>query len=142
MPLAGLSNWKDTAGRLRVDFQFPVNSTGSVDLIAFETEDLRDCNEIWEGPDDCATLGLESLVDVNATNPIQIFPVPTKHILNIAFTKDNNYTVKIIDILGVVKQHILKPTQNKIDVSKLTPGVYFIKIQHKGDIYLKQFIKK
>ena len=142
VPLAGLSNWKDTAGRLRVDFQFPVNSTGSVDLIAFETEDLRDCNEIWEGPDDCATLGLESLIDVNATNAIQIFPVPTKDILNIAFTKDNNYTVKIIDILGVVKQHILKPTQNKIDVSKLTPGVYFIKIQHKGDIYLKQFIKK
>ena len=138
IPLAQYQSWNGMSAKVRLDFQFPVNSSGHVDLIAFETEDLTDCNGIWQGPNDCVTL---SNNDVDAKNMFTIFPIPAKNKLNVIKPNTSTrYSLEIINVLGaVVKQTVLK--ENVIDITKLTPGMYFIRFSNKGKTVTKRFIK-
>lgn len=138
IPLDTITNWSGITKKVRVDFQFPVNSIGSVDLISLEVDDLTDCNGIWEGPDDCTTLSED---DIHAKNIFAIFPIPAKNKLNIIKPNTNaRYNLEIINVLGaVVKQTVLKG--NVINITKLTPGMYFIKFNDESNTVTKRFIK-
>jgi hypothetical protein len=73
-------------------------------------------------------------------NNIQIFPNPAVDVLNITKVS-NNATFAIYNVAG---QFISKGkvTNNKVNVSSLAKGVYFIEISEKGATSKMKFIKK
>ena len=76
----------------------------------------------------------------NEFNAIQIYPIPTKSVLNIL---SNNMidAIEVFDLLGKKIMHLEKPS-NKIDISHFTEGLYLLKIQIENKTILKRIIKK
>ena len=70
-------------------------------------------------------------------NEVGIFPNPATNILNIE-TKENILSINIYNTLG---QMVLENVANKIDISSLTAGTYFIKITTETGTVNKKFIK-
>ncbi len=73
-------------------------------------------------------------------------PDPAKNILNIyttGFEQNKKLTISVVSVSGVVVKTIQK-TSNQImqmDVSSLSPGVYFLKILSGDKILYTQFVK-
>jgi hypothetical protein len=74
-----------------------------------------------------------SSVSENTTDLFSIYPNPTTDILNIK----GDLTGKIIEILDISGKSHIKTLNKSIDVSDLTTGVYFLKV----DNSVKKFIK-
>lgn len=73
-----------------------------------------------------------------------IFPVPARNVLNVILNKvEPNSVIAVIDAKGTVAME-LRVTEpvNKINISKLLPGVYMLKISNsvKSEVY--KFIKE
>ena len=81
----------------------------------------------------CATAGIEDL----SINSFSIYPNPTKEYLNIDCSSFES--VSIYNILG---KELIKDTNNRINVSSLSNGVYFIKVSDGINSSTKKFIKK
>jgi len=73
-------------------------------------------------------------------NQLRIYPNPVKDLLNIS-TKAQIKQIKIYSILGELIQTV-SPKFERLDVSTLEPGVYFIKVYTPNDIFNKVLIKK
>jgi PKD repeat protein len=70
-----------------------------------------------------------SSVDDNISSKVSVFPNPTDGILNINLP-ENKASVKISNVIGKeIKSFKLTSNENQIDLSSLTPGMYFIEIQ-------------
>ncbi|HWY09970.1 MAG TPA: T9SS type A sorting domain-containing protein [Bacteroidia bacterium] len=80
-----------------------------------------------------AAVGIDEL---EKDNKIKIYPNPTSNILNIKSNFKNNSSVEIINYLGhtVLKQNY----SESIDVYKLNPGYYFIKINNSYSKFIKE----
>jgi len=76
-------------------------------------------------------------------NNILIFPNPTNGMIEL---KNNNTIVKveIFDVVGkLCLTHNIQSTDQKIDVSNLQPGNYFLKAYSKSkELYLSKFVKE
>ncbi|WP_339837503.1 T9SS type A sorting domain-containing protein [uncultured Flavobacterium sp.] len=77
----------------------------------------------------------------NSSNEISLYPNPTNHLLNIDVP--DNFEVKSINIINQIGQTIINQNENykSIDVSTLSNGIYFIKINSENGTITKQFIK-
>jgi glycosidase len=74
-------------------------------------------------------------------NKIQIYPNPVKNELFVV-SNDKLSNFSIFNTAGNLLYHN-KFVKNSVDVTKLTTGVYFIKIVHEnGNVSIKQFIKE
>ncbi len=63
-------------------------------------------------------------------NNLNVYPNPTKGVLTVELTDDSaNYTFTVLDILG--KELLNGNLNTTIDISTLSPNVYFLKIQNK-----------
>ncbi|PHR49586.1 MAG: hypothetical protein COA32_00210 [Fluviicola sp.] len=86
------------------------------------------------------TSGCSVGVDENiiANNEISIYPNPASTVLNIESNDD--YQMMVVDVMGniVLNQKVVE----KIDVSHLKTGVYFIRFTGKADTKTMKFIKK
>ena len=76
---------------------------------------------------------------------LNIFPIPAKDYINLSFNLTNEYRWVIYNELGgIVNQSRTKKsygnTTEKIDVSELKSGVYFISIIKDGNSITKEFI--
>ena len=71
-------------------------------------------------------------------NGIVVYPNPTSNILNIV--TDLDIKVNVYDITGKILK--LDLTNKQIDISNLPSGVYFLNIEHEGNIYNKRIIKE
>lgn len=86
------------------------------------------------------------LVDVtlsindNEVNVVQIYPIPTKSVLNISSNNMIN-AIEVFDLLGKKIMHLEKPS-NKIDISHFSEGLYLLKLQIENKTILKRIIKK
>ena len=80
-------------------------------------------------------LSVEDFTKIN----FQIYPNPTSEYLNIQ-TKENDYNFSIYNSLG--QEVNVTSVENKINITKLLSGIYFIKIQTKSGSAIKKFIKK
>lgn len=143
IPLSGNSNWSGISKRVRVDFQFPVNSVGNVDLISFEAEDLRDCDGIWQGPDDCPTLGVDEVTS-NAVDDITIYPVPANNAIYLQLPNIHSDIVRV-QLYAVTGKQVLTAYNSRntpINISELLPGVYFAKINLAHATVVKTFVKQ
>jgi len=69
---------------------------------------------------------------------VVVYPNPTKDILNIMTDLDIN--AKLYDMTGkILKSNII---DKQINLSNLPSGVYFLNIEHEGNIYNKRIIKE
>ncbi|MFZ4476610.1 MAG: T9SS type A sorting domain-containing protein [Saprospiraceae bacterium] len=78
------------------------------------------------------------LTNVDVQNQLTVFPNPTTTELNISFPSTNNFKIEIINTIGVTV--LESQNQNKIDVSQLSKGVYFIKAVDNKTIYTQKII--
>jgi hypothetical protein len=72
-------------------------------------------------------------------NIFEIFPNPSSGILNIK-TLSNDYNFRIYNSLGQVMNTTL--VKNRIDISNLSNGIYFIKLETETGSATKKFIKQ
>ena len=75
----------------------------------------------------------------NITKQVKIYPNPVSDLLTIDY--DKAYTANIYNLNGLLVDQV-KSNNNKIDVSKLANGIYFIKLQTDLEILtFQKFIK-
>ncbi len=79
-------------------------------------------------------------INDNKINKITIYPNPTKSIINIDANGSIIEEIAIINLQGIVLKNI--PHKNKIDVSELATGLYFIRLSVNGKTITKKFIKE
>ncbi len=114
---------------------FPNNNTFTIQLIA------NKCGV-------ADTISTDIVIEVVASNnilksDINVFPNPTKDKININNIPKNS-TITIIDETGKEWNQIQNQTESlQFSLSKLNPGLYFIKIQNKdGEIFFVEKIIK
>lgn len=81
--------------------------------------------------------GLKQL-EQNTLKEISFFPNPATSVLNISFLTSNNFTIEIINTIG--ETVLQTENQNKIDVSQLSKGIYFLKVSENETIYTQKII--
>jgi hypothetical protein len=80
-----------------------------------------------------------SVNGIENNNEVSIFPNPATDII----TVNSLYPIEAIKIISIdSKEIILDKTQNSINVSTLSPGLYCLIIESKGKQIIKKFIKK
>lgn len=83
--------------------------------------------------------GLESI----DRNNIALYPNPSTNFISVKMPSTIAFDYVILDQTGRIvlsgKQH---QTVSPIDISQLSKGVYFVKIQHDNDSYMREFIKQ
>ncbi len=75
-------------------------------------------------------------IDEEVANTIRLYPNPSINTLNIIGEFDE---VIIINTQGLL---VSKSQEQSIDVSGLSPGVYFANVKHDNEFIIKRFIKK
>lgn len=95
------------------------------------------------------TSGIKNIIGLNNTNQLSIFPNPCvidKYVLLLSNVYDNsNLSVSIYNNAGrkiIQNDLILNGHNNKIDVGKLSKGVYCVVLKNKKSIQNIKFIKK
>jgi len=78
------------------------------------------------------------LTNIDLQNHLTVYPNPATTLLNISFSSTNNFKIEIINTIGFTV--LESQNQNKIDVSHLSKGVYFIKAVDKRTIYTQKII--
>jgi len=74
-----------------------------------------------------------------------LYPNPTKGILYLKHTNNNNLLVYIYDITGKLtfeKQLFFKKSLSQIDISNFENGIYLIKIQDNNQLYTAKVVKQ
>ncbi len=76
---------------------------------------------------------------------VKSFPNPATHTVNVDMEYDARWVGKemiIVNMMGtVVMKQIITNTIQKIDISRLNPGVYFIKAEKEGEKMLEKIVK-
>jgi hypothetical protein len=92
---------------------------------------------------------LASIENIDANDQLLVFPNPATQDLTILprFEISGRVDVSVLDILGkhiqtVYKGEFVKSSSFKADVSKLSKGMYLLRIQHKGGISQVKWIKQ
>ncbi len=84
-----------------------------------------------------ATLGTENF-DMNSA--ISVYPVPSENELTIQFP--NNVSLNKVEIYNNLGQLLKTDFKNVLDISGLSSGVHFLKIDTSEGLFHKNFIKK
>ncbi len=92
---------------------------------------------------------LASIENIDANDQLLVFPNPATQDITILprFEISGRVDVSVLDILGkhiqtVYHGEFVKSSSFKADVSKLSKGMYLLRIQHKGGISQVKWIKK
>ncbi len=72
----------------------------------------------------------------------KIYPNPTKNNLNISFTNKTGNTIQITDTHGkiLINKTVNNDDKQNIDISGLTPGLYFVKYKIQNNIYIQKLL--
>ena len=73
-----------------------------------------------------------------------ISPNPVQEQLHLDFGDTKSaYLMQIIDNMGkIIETHIIKKNSKTIDVSNWNAGLYFIRLEHQGQLKTRSFIKQ
>lgn len=83
--------------------------------------------------------------DLTLINQIQINPIPSNDFICVSFIKQatdhstSNYTILTANGIPIISGPILP--YSKLDISKLKPGVYILKVDNTKEILFSKFIK-
>ena len=97
-------------------------------------------NYVPEADDDKGSLVI--LVEViGQVDAIELYPNPTNGIFNLTGISNLDVDVKIFSVTGKLVLNE-KPMNDKVDVSSLSKGIYFVEIKWNNQSILKKLIKK
>ena len=98
------------------------------------------CNSIWERLN-AVMCNITSIDETNSNaKAISIFPNPANTEINIVLPSNDNTQIEITNAIG---QLIIKDqNKNKIDISNLKNGLYFISVKHGQQTYTQKIIKQ
>ena len=74
----------------------------------------------------------------NQISGLQVYPNPTKNILNITTDLNSTKNVEIYDMIG--KKVLVENTQSQLNVSSLVTGMYIVKITEDGKTSTKRIV--
>jgi CubicO group peptidase (beta-lactamase class C family) len=98
------------------------------------------CNSIWEKLN-AVMCNATSINETNANKiSISIYPNPAKAEINIVLPSNENAQIEISDAIGQVL--VKEQNKNKIDISNLTNGLYFISVKQQQQSYTQKLIKQ
>jgi|GEM_PF-1624618 len=83
-------------------------------------------------------LGVEN---ISTANGVAVYPNPTSKELSIDASGQKIDRATIYDIHGQIVIDASSPAQNKVDVSSIAPGIYFIEVQSMGSSTRVKFAK-
>jgi hypothetical protein len=111
------------------DFFIPISESGlyTINVSIFHSTSATTCDFFSAGPVGTAVLLSNNTFD-NLTKQPTLFPNPTNGIIEIDLDKNEINTLQIWDSMGRLIQEIQAPSTNRIDLSNLTNGMYWIKI--------------
>jgi hypothetical protein len=98
------------------------------------------CNSIWQKLNAvmCNTNSINESNELNKS--ISIYPNPATSEINLVLPSENNYQIEIKNSIG---QLIIKDqNKNKIDISNLINGIYFISVKQGHKYFYHKFIKQ
>lgn len=98
------------------------------------------CNSIWERLN-AVMCNITSIDETNSNaKAISIFPNPANTEINIVLPSNDNTQIEITNAIG---QLIIKDqNKNKIDISNLKNGLYFISVKHNQQTHTQKIIKQ
>ena len=98
------------------------------------------CNSIWEKLNAVMCNGTSINETNSKTKAISIFPNPANTEINIVLPSNDNAHIVISNAMGQV---IIKDqNKNRIDISNLTNGLYFISVKQGQQSYTQKLIKQ
>ncbi len=110
-----------------------------VDDSCVNTSEFNNSNGISIVCNGCTALSLD---DVIQNLKISTYPNPVKNII-IVKNIDNRYSYKVYDLSGKLLKHSSKQLSNKINVSELSSGIYFLEIVgSNNNNYISKIIKE
>ena len=98
------------------------------------------CNKIWERINAIRCNTTELLEIERDSNPIRLYPNPAKEEVNLTMSSEEDFEVEVCNALG--KTIRKEKNQKKIDVSQLSRGYYFLKVQQGGVTKALKFWKE
>ncbi len=109
------------------------------DIIPNKADIFFDFNEAIETNIATTTVVNALAVNENRLLDFSVYPTPTENILNI----NSKTEITKIEIYSKLGQKIKETIENNIDISNLTQGLYFVKVEDiNGDFGVKKIIKK
>lgn len=92
---------------------------------------------------DMCELNVTSVNDLQTKKEFHVFPNPANDFIHVAFTGNSNFKVNITDITGkVVLTKNLNKSFERIDISTLHNGIYFIRIQSDDKDFVQKLMVK
>jgi PKD repeat protein len=111
------------------------NATGNFEV----TLSITACSRTHEVT---KTVTISSLsVNDDILSPFKIYPNPTKDIINIEVGNTENYSVTLYSILGQKVKSFDKIINNRISLSEIERGTYFLEISSRNTSQIKKVIK-
>ena len=124
--------WVDLSGLGNVDsVQFFLNSSDTTGGYGMNTPDFFCFDNFNSG----APL---SVNEMSTNKKINVHPNPANNILNI----DRNIVVTKVSILDITGKVVKTAFQNQLNVSDLSSGIHFLKIETKDATYTEKFVKQ
>ena len=128
--LTGLSILMNNINNVKFRFKFSSEDYTTAEGCAFD--DFR----IYQ---DDTLANITNTKNVSVKNNFEIYPNPAKDFINIKFSENSNNQFEIINIAGTkVKTIHVNNNTEKIDISGLKAGVYFIKSNENIVKFIKQ----
>jgi PKD repeat protein len=110
------------------------NNTYAVELIVYAIDSC-----FSDTITQTVNITVTSLNELNKEKKLTIYPNPATDFIDLKI--DFQYTdISIIDVTGKTIKQV--DTASKIEVSNLTPGVYFIKVIGKNNTIIKKLVKR
>jgi hypothetical protein len=92
----------------------------------------------------CSTVGISEFY-FNTDEPL-LFPNPAINELMVKSSKSGDKSMEVFDVMGMkclaLPLNPLKGTSASIDVSKLAPGIYFVKLRGENEERVAKFVKQ
>jgi len=92
--------------------------------------------------EECEEFFLTNNNDLPAESQMNLFPNPVKDILNIKLVNSNFAEASIINVEGKnISTEKINGTNPQLDLSGLTPGIYFLRIKSSDQTIVNRFVK-
>ena len=89
---------------------------------------------------DCNTVNIDYFENNNSD--FSIYPNPASDILNIVMKEYGSFYLEITDIMGHYHNRNNLQGSQRIDISNLSKGIYFITISNKDDFFVTKIVKQ
>ena len=115
-----------------------MNNSGTVLFkYMFYADSTSDTTTVFIQFDVSSTAAVQKL----SNRELKIYPNPTNHTIYLPQELQNK-RILIYDVKSALVKKVVKNSSNKLDISDLHKGVYFIQIKTEDALYHQKFIKK